>query len=106
KSLDVENPHERNIDFTDDPEIAALLWANASLTGSKTRHVVPDGEGIIVVDLFACPGFADKVKVEREFESAAEKAAWQPPQWMRDCGCREVTGNVRYSTRNLFESGW
>lgn len=44
--------------------------------------------------------------VEREFETTADMHAWQPPQWMIDCGYEEVTGKKEYKNRSLSKKGW
>jgi CYTH domain-containing protein len=84
-----------------DADRFAALWAlTEGRRVVKTRHLVPLGELIVEVDVYA--GDLDGlVTAEVEFESEAASAAFDPPGWLG----REVTGDPRYANRALAVSG-
>ena len=76
----------------------------SSLTGdrrvAKTRYRVPHGELVIAVDVYG--GALDGlITAEVEFESEAEAADFDPPDWIGT----EVTGDDRYGNASLATRG-
>ena len=78
-------------------EQAAPLWP---LCGSrrveKTRHLVPDGDGTIELDVYA-GRHQGLVVAEREFTGTDAARAWTPPPW---CG-PEITEDGRFTNAQL-----
>jgi adenylate cyclase len=67
---------------------------------SKTRHLIPDGERTIELDLYR--GELDGLATaEVEFLSEADADRYSPPDWFG----REVTGDERYLNESLATAG-
>jgi adenylate cyclase len=67
---------------------------------AKTRHLIPDGERTIELDLYR--GELDGLATaEVEFESEADADRYSPPEWFG----REVTGDERYLNERLAIDG-
>lgn len=80
-----------------EPKQAAALWPLAGdRVLSKTRYEIPDGDGVLELDLYegALEGLAT---VEREFESETEAQAWRGPAWVGP----ELTDDARYTNARL-----
>jgi adenylate cyclase len=78
------------------------LWAlTEGRRVMKTRHVVPLGNGVEAeLDVYA-EALAGLRVAEVEFPSAADSAAFTPPDWFG----RELTGDARYANQSLALDG-
>jgi adenylate cyclase len=66
----------------------------------KVRYLVPTETGEIEVDVFEGE-LAGMITAEMEFESEAQRDAFDPPEWLG----REVTGDERYANETLAVHG-
>jgi len=90
------------IEFPLNPRVFEALWAlTESRRLSKTRYLVPLGEGLEAeVDVFE-GDLAGLVTAEVEFGFERQSRAFQPPSWLGE----EVTGDRRYSNQSLALDG-
>ncbi len=100
--------YEAEFDLSDHREIFELLIANCEVYVLKTRYAVPDGLGKCYIDCYDGDHLSlrGKYTAEKEFPSEEEARAWILPQWMVECGAREVTDDPRYLNENLAKNGW
>ena len=66
----------------------------------KIRYRIPLGNLTLELDVYA-GRFAGLLTAEVEFDSVAESAAFEPPEWLG----AEVTDDERYKNRNLALHG-
>jgi Uncharacterized protein conserved in bacteria len=80
----------------------AELWPlSTQWRVTKTRHIVPLGDGLRAeVDVYAGP-LEGLATAEVEFESEARSRSFRPPDWLD----RELTGDARYSNQSLATNG-
>jgi CYTH domain-containing protein/CHAD domain-containing protein len=80
----------------------AELWPlSTQWRVTKTRHIVPLGDGLRAeVDVYAGP-LEGLATAEVEFESEARSRWFRPPDWLD----RELTGDARYSNQSLATNG-
>ena len=91
---------EEELDI-DDRRFEALWALTEGRRISKTRHLVPVGDGLDAeVDVFEGP-HAGLLLAEVEFPSTEASAAFAPPAWLG----REVTGDRRYANQSLALDG-
>jgi CYTH domain-containing protein len=78
------------------------LWAlTEGRRVSKTRHLVPAGDDLVVeLDVYD-DALAGLMTAEVEFPSESASAAWMPPAWLG----AEVTGDERYANQSLATRG-
>ena len=85
----------------DDRRFEALWALTEGRRIAKTRHVVPLGNGVEAeLDVYA-EALAGLRVAEVEFPSAADSAAFTPPDWFG----RELTGDARYANQSLALDG-
>ena len=85
----------------DDRRFESLWQLSDGRRISKTRHLVPLGEGLTVeLDVYD-EALTGLLTAEVEFPSRAASAAFEPPPWLG----REVTGDTRYANQSLALEG-
>lgn len=83
------------------PNQAARLWPLAgNRVLEKRRYEVPDGDGVLEVDLYE-GSLAGLMTAEREFGTEGEAEAWIGPEWVET----EVTDDPRFTNAQLAAEG-
>jgi adenylate cyclase len=84
-----------------DPEAFERLWPlTEGRRLHKRRHVIPQGDLKIEVDVYE-GDLEGLVVAEIEFDSKEEARGFEPPDWIGE----EVTGDVRYLNETLATRG-
>lgn len=100
KRGDGEVREEVEVDLSDD-QLETLWPLTESRRLRKTRYLLPLGNGLVAeVDVYE-DDLQGLVTAEVEFDSEQQSHDFQPPRWL----AREITGDRRYSNRNLASEG-